>query len=83
VEEAALGLPDSFLDYLRVSTCNASNKLRTKYSALKFKSIPREDKQVEDRFSRGHKWMPNFSLNFTVQKEDSSSHQNVGTCMEY
>jgi hypothetical protein len=24
-----------------------------------------------------------FSLNFTMQKEDSPSHQNAGKCMEY
>jgi hypothetical protein len=24
-----------------------------------------------------------FSSNFTMQKEDSLSHQNVGKCMEY
>jgi hypothetical protein len=26
--------------------------------------------------------MLNFSLNFTMQKEDSPSHQNNGTCMK-
>jgi hypothetical protein len=24
-----------------------------------------------------------FTPNFTMQKKDSSSHQNIGTCMEY
>jgi hypothetical protein len=29
-------------------------------------------------------WLvPQFSPNFTMQKEDSPSHQNVGKCMEY
>jgi hypothetical protein len=27
--------------------------------------------------------VPQFSPNFTIQKEDFSSHQNVGKCMEY
>jgi hypothetical protein len=27
--------------------------------------------------------VPNFSPNFTMQKEDFPSHRNVGTCMEY
>jgi hypothetical protein len=28
-------------------------------------------------------WIPNIFLNSTVQKEDSSLHQNVATCIEY
>jgi hypothetical protein len=27
--------------------------------------------------------VPNFSPNFTMQKEDSPSYRNIGTCMEY
>jgi hypothetical protein len=27
--------------------------------------------------------VPNFSLNFTMQKEDFPSHRNIGTCIEY
>jgi hypothetical protein len=33
--------------------------------------------------SQGLVWMPNFPSNFTIQKEDFLSYQNVGTCMEY
>jgi hypothetical protein len=31
----------------------------------------------------GPRLVPQFSPNFTIQKEDFPSHQNIGKCMEY